>query len=238
MGMSSTSDGETGFSLDVLNPVCDLFAQDCNAGDKCMPYDDEAAGTWTTTGCFEIDPSPAQPGDVCDAPGGGTAGTDTCDIGSMCWEVDDVTEEGVCVAMCNGPAVNPPCDDPATSCVIANDGLIVLCLPTCDPILQDCAGDQGCYPVSGGFNCLPHDADNSDEEGDTCEFLNGCAPGLVCIAADAYGAACAGGACCSPACDTDLAPNCPEVIQECVSWFEEGAAPPGLEDVGVCAVPV
>ena len=30
---------------------------------------------------------------------------------------------------------------------------------------------------------------------------------------------------------------CPGATQECISWYEEGVAPPGFENVGICAIP-
>lgn len=223
---------DTGFAFDALIPSCDLFAQDCEPGEKCMPFG--TTGTWTATGCFPVDPNPGAPGDVCDSPGGATSGADTCDIGAMCWDVDEDTEEGTCVPMCIGSQENPICADPDTSCAIANGGLIILCLPTCDPLLQDCDGDQGCYPVNDSFNCVPT---GTDEEGDTCEFINGCGLGLACLSTDDYGLGCLGVGCCSSFCDTDQPSDCPEPTHECVAWYEEGMAPPGYDNVGVCSVP-
>ncbi|MEM6995294.1 MAG: hypothetical protein AAF721_32595, partial [Myxococcota bacterium] len=149
------SSSDTSPLLDVGVPiVCDLFAQNCPVGEKCMPFDEDLSGTWNATGCFPIDDNPDQVGDECDVTGSGVSGVDTCDGGAMCFDVDAMTLTGTCVEMCGGSLANPICTDPDTSCAIANDGFIILCLATCDPLMQDC-NNGGCYPIGDGFNCAP-----------------------------------------------------------------------------------
>ena len=70
----------------------------------------------------------------------------------------------------------------------------------CDPLVQDCPDGEGCYSgPDGGFTCSPA---GSAGEGETCEFINECEPGLACTVegcvpfcdlADA--GACGGGEC-------------------------------------------
>ncbi len=50
-----------------------------------------------------------------------------------------------------------------------------------------------------------------------------------------YLPACDTMSCCSPFCDLQ-SPLCPAPL-ECIPWYEEGQAPPGLEPIGVCGVP-
>jgi len=220
---------------------CDLFAQDCPEGEKCMPWANDG-GTWNATRCSPVDENPGQPGDECSVEGSGTSGVDTCDLGAMCWDVDPKTNMGLCVAMCTGDESNPICEDPGTTCSIANDGAIVLCLPVCDPILQDCPEGNACYPVAEDFVCGPDASGEMGAYGDPCEFINVCDPGLFCLDASAV-PNCAGAiGCCSEACDiTDPAGDmqCSGAAegQPCQPWYEEGAAPPGYEDGGACALP-
>jgi hypothetical protein len=217
---------------------CDVWAQDCPDGEKCMPWANDGGSAWNATKCSPVDPNPMQPGDACTVEGSGVSGVDNCDVASMCWDVDPETNEGVCVAFCTGSEQNPECADPATTCIIANDGVLILCLPGCDPLLQDCPDGEGCYPVNEGMACAP-DASGPDAgvAGDPCEYINVCDPGLACINAE-YVPGCAGAVgCCAPFCDTD-APNCDAGAgEECVPWWEEGQAPPGYENVGVCSLP-
>ena len=224
---------------------CDLFAQDCPAGEKCMPWANDGGSSWNATRCSPINENPGQPGDECTVEGDGTSGLDDCDLGSMCWDVDPETNIGTCVAMCTGDESNPICEDPDTSCAIANDGAIVLCLPACDPILQDCADGQACYPIQDAWSCAPDASGETGVYGDPCEFINVCDPGLICLGAAAVpaGEACEGAAgCCTEVCDlTDPAGDmqCSGAAggQACEPWYEEGSAPPGYEDVGACSLP-
>ncbi len=227
---------DTGF---VPGEDCDIYQQDCPEGAKCNPYSNDGGSNWNDVGCFPVVPGPDQPGESCTVEDSGTSGYDSCDVGSMCWDVDVDTNIGVCVAMCEGSPMNPTCDDASATCTIANDGVINLCLPGCDPLTQNCPGGQGCYPVDDAFVCAPDASGDAGVAGDGCQFINSCAPGLACIATDAYGPAClfGGAGCCSPFCDTDAPAACPEADQECTGWFEEGVAPVGLDDVGVCTVP-
>ena len=134
---------------------CDIFAQDCPEGEKCMPWANDGGSAWNATRCSPIEGDPGQPGDACTVDGSGVSGLDNCDIGGMCWDVDPEVLTGFCVALCSIGDV--PCPD-ANSCVIANDGALAVCLPTCDPLAQDCDGGHGCYPFRNGdtsFACVP-----------------------------------------------------------------------------------
>lgn len=245
VGSSSSSGGEfeTGVVFIVepeLNPglECDLWTQDCPVGQKCMPWD-SGSGGWDATGCFPVDPAPVPVGDTCMAVGSGTSGIDNCELGAMCWSVDVVTNEGTCVAMCTGSEIAPVCGPPDTNCVIANDGLLILCLPGCDPLTQDCPAGDACYPINDGFSCAPDASGAVGVDGDGCDFINVCDPGLMCAGGGVL-EGCGGGfaGCCTPICDiTDPVDPCPAVTEECVPFFELGMAPLGLEDVGICIVP-
>lgn len=221
---------------------CDMFAQDCPTGEKCMPYANDGGNSWNATRCSPIAENPGQPGDPCTVEGTGVSGIDDCDIASMCWDVDPETNMGVCVAMCTGDESNPICEDPDTSCAIVNEGALVLCLPACDPLLQDCADGQACYPVFEDWQCVPDASGEMGVYGDPCEYINVCDPGLACLGAAAVPDCQGSVGCCSEICDvTDPAGDAqctgaPDG-QTCQIWYEEGSAPPGYEDVGVCALP-
>ena len=220
---------------------CDIWAQDCMEGEKCMPWANDGAGSWNATRCSPLDRNPSQPGDPCEVEGSGVSGIDNCDISTMCWDVDPETNMGTCVEFCSGSEANPVCEDPTTKCVIANEGVLILCLPGCDPLLQDCLEGNACYPSSDTFVCGPDASLEMGVYGDGCEFVNVCDPGLFCANPELV-PDCTAGGCCSPYCDVsdpDASAACPGAAggQECVPWFEEGQAPPGFENVGACGIP-
>jgi hypothetical protein len=219
----------------VVRSECDVWTQDCPEGHKCVPWANDGGGSWNATRCVPLDPNPKQPGDACVAPEGGVSGVDDCDINGMCWDVDPETDEGLCVAFCEGSADDPMCA-PGSTCTITNDGVLSLCLPSCDPLLQDCPGDDLCLPVNGEFACVLDASGEMGAYGDPCEYATACDPGLVCLNPE-YVPDCMAGGCCSPFCDVTAPNMCPGGGQECVAWYEEGMAPPGLEDVGVCGIP-
>ena len=222
---------------------CDVWGQDCPDGQKCMPWDNSGQGAWNATKCTPLDPNPAQVGDECTVEGSGTSGVDNCALASMCWGVDPETNTGTCVSFCTGSEANPSCDNPSTTCSITNGGSLILCLPTCDPLVQDCADGQACYGVGNAFICAPN-ASGPDlgNYGDPCEYLNVCNPGLFCAGAAGVPGCQGSSGCCSEWCDLsspDGASQCSGVGggQDCVAYFEPGQAPPGYADVGGCVIP-
>jgi hypothetical protein len=217
---------------------CDIFAQDCPNGEKCNPYATDGGSSWDGTLCVDVDASPAAIGDECTVVGSGTSGLDDCVLGAMCWNVDVETNEGTCIELCSGSEANPNCDTPGTVCVISNDGVLPLCALPCDPILQDCAGNEACYPTAATFTCAPDASGEEGSYGNACAFLNVCDPGLFCATAESV-PGCNSAACCSEFCDLNDPGVCSGAVggQECVAWYEEGQAPPGFEHIGACAIP-
>jgi hypothetical protein len=134
---------------------CSIWDQDCDEGEKCAPWANDGGSAWNATKCVPVDANPSQVGDSCTVEGSGVSGVDTCDVSSMCWDVDPETNEGTCIAFCSGSENAPVCDDPTTSCSIANEGVLTLCLPSCDPLSQDCPDGQACYPIDNSFVCAP-----------------------------------------------------------------------------------
>lgn len=242
---SAGSGLSTGFITDPdgggVSIECSVWTQDCAEGEKCAPWNNTGGAAWNATRCVPVDAAPSQPGDTCTVEGSGVSGIDSCDVSSMCWDVDGETNEGTCVAFCTGSENAPVCDNPETSCSIANDGVLILCLPTCDPLIQNCADGQACYPIDDSFVCAP-DASGEDQgaDNDPCEFINACDEGNICVNPDIVDGCPPGSAgCCQAVCDlTEAMPEGCTGSETCVSWFEEGNVPPGYEDVGVCALPV
>lgn len=207
--------------------ACDPWAQDCPEDEKCAAW--AQSDTWDSNKCVSL-MGDGQTGDECTYYGA-VEGTDTCDVGFMCYYTN--TEAiGTCVPLCTGTADEPMCPD-NFNCSISNDGSLLLCLYSCDPLLQDCEQDgAGCFWDGSLFNCDPA---GDLLEGNPCGYINDCTPGHVCLEATSL-PECAGSACCSGFCDLSD-PQCQITGTECIAFFEEGTAPPGLENTGVCALP-
>jgi hypothetical protein len=218
---------------------CDVWAQDCPDGEKCMPWAYDGGSAWNGTRCSPVADFPAEIGEPCVAEGSGVSGIDNCELGSMCFGVDEETLEGLCVGLCYGTADQPMCDD-GMICAAASDSVINLCLPQCNPLEQDCAEGEACYEYGGYFMCTF--VEEALPFGEPCEFLNVCAAGLFCAPPEDVPGCEGMNGCCSSYCDLSVmnaSDTCPGVAggQECVPWYEDGQAPPGLENVGACVVP-
>lgn len=210
---------------------CDIFLQDCARGEKCAPWANDGGNSWNATRCYPIVDDPAQPGEPCTVEGEPASGLDSCDLGSMCWDVDAETDIGVCTPHCIGSPGDPACEDSTRVCSIGGDSILALCLPTCDPLMDSCDEGEGCYPWEQTFICAP---DTSGEGGgpfETCEFTNGCDPGAVCVPGE-VAAVCDSTNCCTPFCSLE-APDCPDTMI-CFPWSDEETLPP-TDDVGYCA---
>ncbi len=217
---------------------CDVFAQDCkNADEKCTAWAEGGGGAWNATKCVKVTGTGIA-GDKCTTEGGGVSGMDDCAKGHMCWNVND-KNEGICVALCTGTPMAPKCEA-GFKCAIANEGVLNLCLPSCDPLLQDCDGTDLCIPNGDGFLCVLDASGDMGKENDPCMFANSCDKGLLCLNTTSASTDCNKMAtgCCSPFCDFAKQDTiCPKGT-ECVQWFDPMMPiPPGLEDVGVCAIP-
>lgn len=232
-GCSFIDCGETGT---VGEPQCDVLEQDCPDGEKCMPWANDGGLAWNATRCVPIDPAPGQPGDSCTVEGSAVSGFDSCDSNSMCWNVDE-NNEGTCVPFCGGTIEQPTCEGANQTCAVYNEGVLMVCLPICDPLLGECAEGEACIPnTSGAFNCVFDASGESGAFGDPCEAANGCDPGLFCANAATVPGCTDSLGCCSEFCPVDTG-TCMGTGQTCQPAFEEGDAPPGLENVGVCALP-
>jgi hypothetical protein len=240
----STSTGEPEAGLDPDREGCSTYVQDCDSGWKCMPWSNDGSFTWNSTKCFPISESPVGVNGECHVEGNGVSGIDDCDVGLMCWDVDPETNTGVCVPLCVGSERAPACEDPDLHCAFTRSAASV-CLPYCDPLGDDCAPCEGCYPLQDEWGCAPDASGDLGAYGDPCEYINVCDDGLICLNASAVppGLPCEGAAgCCTQVCDiTDPAGDqqCAGVAegQTCQSWYEEGHAPVGFEHVGACALP-
>jgi hypothetical protein len=122
---------------------CDPWAQDCPPGHKCAPFAEDGGPEWDDLKCVPLFEDLAQPGQPCTVEGYPTSGNDDCDLGSICFFVDPDTLAGTCVPQCDGSIEAPECG-PDRACRISHDGVLALCLPMCDPQLDDCPEGQVC----------------------------------------------------------------------------------------------
>lgn len=244
--LDSSSAGSTSTGGGFLDPLdtdsgstaaCDSYLQDCPDGEKCNPYADDGGPVWNALGCFPVVPSPKQVDEVCDVVGGATSGFDNCDVGSVCWNVDTKTNIGSCVAQCEGSAKAPACSEASTTCHIANEGVLNLCLLGCNPDGDDCPEGQACYEIDTGSVCAPEADPAPGAPGTSCDDIASCDPGAICVTAAAHGPGCDGQGCCTQECELSD-PMCDNPNQICQEWFEDGMVPPGFEDFGVCMVPM
>jgi hypothetical protein len=235
---SSTGDGGLG-----EGEACDMHLQDCASGLKCMPYSTDGSTWWNAAACFPIVPDPADLGEPCQWEGGLWSGHDDCGWGQVCWAFDE--EPGVCKGLClnsdpeNWDYDTYTCEDPLALPNAGCQECFCVCETPCDPLAQDCGDGQACTPDGGDFfQCMPDASGELGAYGDPCEFLNACDPGLACLGPSAV-PGCEGAGCCSPWCDVTQPNTCPGAAegQECQPWYEPGDALPGLEDIGVCALP-
>ncbi len=215
---------------------CDPFVQDCPEGQKCAAYIHDDYGFWNAAKCVDVTGTD-KPGEPCTS-ADVASGVDSCIKGAMCWEVD-MNGDGFCVAQCTGSNEDPMCEF-KTSCTIFAVPALILCLPDCDPLLQDCGQGVACYPIEDSFTCTSDESGEVGQANDPCEFINTCDPGLMCADAALVGLGCLEGSmgCCTPFC---MYPDgaCPNPDQQCVQYFDPIDLPaddPWL-DIGFCGVP-
>ncbi|MEZ4448263.1 MAG: hypothetical protein R3B09_02205 [Nannocystaceae bacterium] len=245
---SASTDSETAGCVFLCRPdldlpdTCEIWDQDCPEGMKCNAWANDGGGAWNSTKCVPVDADPDAVGEACTVVGNGVSGVDSCDKGAMCWNVDPETNEGSCIALCQGNeekcSYDPlSCCPPGSACTIPAGGNLILCLQTCDPIVQDCDNPyEVCYPVNDSFQCAPDDSGVMGAIGDPCEFINGCDPGTYCGPPEDYPGCDANAAgCCIPFCSLKD-PGC-VMGTECQPWYDPMNVPPGYEDLGSCVIP-
>ncbi len=220
-----------------ITDPCDVWSQDCGPGDKCVPWANDGGQIWNSARCVPVEPDAAAVGEPCTMQGSAVSGVDDCAFGSVCL-VDDLDGlTGVCVAQCTGSEQSPQCAAGST-CLVANDGYVTLCLDYCDPLARDCAAG-GCIPIdASALVCAPVGPFGGIEPGTACADTLDCIETSQCVpAADVPG--CFDPTCCTSHCDLSIPdPNsfCMPG-QDCVPWYAPGTAPDGFDHVGICRAP-
>lgn len=214
-------------------PECSTYEENCEDGEKCMPYSWSHGPVWDSLKCSPVT-GDGHSGDPCTLAGGVLTGEDDCALHHMCWNIDPETNMGHCVSFCDGTPDNPTCAEPDTGCFMANAGVLNLCLPNCQPLIQDCPEGEGCYRVGDIFTCLPTVvSEGAGFEGDVCHWGNACQPGFICMNADDLPSCEMAATCCTPFCDLSEQDPCPNPEAECIAVHEDNESNP---KVGYCGV--
>ncbi len=167
---------------------CSLTQQDCCSGEACKPWANDGGSMWNAQRCTPVPDDAGQAGEPCNAEGSAVSGVDTCDVGLMCWGVDDETLEGECYALCTDGDEEPTCADPARTCLVANEGALPICLVECDPLQPQCADGAQCRLAPGSelFVCIPELISLPCPAGSielNPDAIVGCSPAEPCCAA-------------------------------------------------------
>ena len=214
---------------------CDLYAQDCCPGQQCVPWANDGGESFNATRCVEILTDGDRQGQPCTVEDSPVSGLDSCGPGLICWGVDAQTLMGTCAPTCTGTVEAPECADDLI-CVSdqtpSDDDTIAVCLPSCDPLADDCAVGS-CTKADDAFACSGVPA--TAGLGDACDVLFDCGPGTQCVAANVLPDCPGPNGCCAAWCDlTADNPHakCPAGTA-CVSWYP-GAPPAEYAHVGIC----
>lgn len=228
---AATSDTEGG------NGECDPRAQDCPEGLKCTAYGKMAGDEWNANKCVDEPNNGGVAGDPCEIMGADMfTGIDTCAKGYICQNPDEELKNGACVEFCKPDDSCPNTSGGMAPCLPANDGKLPICLASCNPLIQDCPGQQACYgdPSGPPFFCYGPDPKNGGTDGAKCGFTNDCLAGLHCAdAATVEGCTGDATACCTPFCALDEM-ACTG-MEMCSPFFP--TPQPGYENVGICVLP-
>lgn len=213
-------------------PDCDPQAQDCPAGQKCMPYDPDGGGVPIANACFPVVDDPVGLGEPCVFQDNPFSGLDNCDVGAMCWDSDGMGAY-ICDPLCSGSLDVLTCP-PGYLCSVFWEELTVCEIPACDPLKQDCADpEELCIPNIYWWEdwCMADDTEVDSPIHGPCEAETECDKGLVCVSTQFAAIECMGGAagCCEPFCELGV-DACPGVGQVCKVFYDV----PGL---GVCQLP-
>ncbi len=224
---------------------CSLILQDCNDGEKCVPWNENGGIFPDGVKCV---PEPANAdaiGSECAVLNGFGNGEDSCQKGSICLDLDD-DGAATCVEFCSGSLDNPFCMDEDYKCVPLFEPEVPLCFRKCDPLVQNCGESEGCFMDaltigSEGFVCMPLVENTSEGQGDygeLCIAASNCKPGFSCIWPENV-PDCPYIYCCTPWCNTqngddDCTPFDSQL--NCIPWYEPGQETPGFENVGICGI--
>jgi len=185
----------TGPEPTSCNPVTD---DGCDAGQNCTIINQQNELGCVTPGTAGIDEDCSQTG---------------CADGA-CLSSDGVNS--ACSIFCDPN--NNTCPDGRPCNMMLQGTNLTVCggIPTaCNLFAQDCPAPKGCYIIdqAGNTDCVPS---AGKTEGTACQYVNDCAPGLMCAGAQGQGT-------CLPFCNPDGSTPC-----------ATGNCQQVMEGVGVC----
>ncbi len=152
-GESSTSASETSGAL----PDCDIYEQDCPAGEKCTAWASQGGELPDAVRCVSVSEPAGQPGDWCVVleP---LSGEDDCAVGSFCQRGLGDENYGVCVSYCAGGPKLGLCENPDQACGLFFGGVAPICVSTCKEGISTCPVGQTCEELASGVTaCLPEE---------------------------------------------------------------------------------
>ncbi len=234
---SSDSTGEPTFVCppEEGQPPCDLLAQDCGPGLRCIPYGLGVSGTVTPV-CVPAVDDPLPSYAICTVDPEGC--TDPCGVGEYCLPTD-ASDSGICVGLCDASGDDATCGG-GEICDTCAECTVGLCWAGCDPLAPDCPGSGNtCVYESSeeAFECLPIQSMRLGL-GQMCTDAYSCAQGLACVTEEVLDGCDGLGACCTELCDlADGDPGCSDAAHVCFPFVWPGPAAAGQEHVGVCGLP-
>ncbi len=233
-GSTCTEFGQDSECPEVKNcPGLEQLDPDCPEGHKCT-----VDGDISMTQCVEIVPEAKGLYEPCTTMGDALSGFDDCGLGMLCWRENE-RGQGICVGLCDAE-IDPECAcaDPKATPSLCQSCAVGVCLPPCDPLLDECADGDVCVPNGDAFLCVVDASEDEGQVNDPCEFVNACDEGLACLVSAMASSACGqdAGGCCTPFCEFPGG-ACPNQDQACTAWYEPGTAPEGAEHIGVCSIP-
>jgi len=107
---------------------CSVFDQNCGLDEKCTAWANDGGDVWNATRCTGVDPDAVGLGEPCTVEGSEYSGIDNCDLGQVCFGVDEDTLTGQCTAYCNTRGDELSCDDAELSCMTFGSTMSV-CVP-------------------------------------------------------------------------------------------------------------
>ncbi len=107
---------------------CSVFDQNCGLDEKCTAWANDGGDVWNATRCTVVDPDAVGLGEACVVEGSAYSGIDNCDLGQVCFGVDEETLTGVCTAYCNARGDELSCEDAELVCTTLGDTMSV-CIP-------------------------------------------------------------------------------------------------------------
>jgi hypothetical protein len=219
---------------DLPQSECDpRRSDDCEDGFKCSYVVDPEFGPINRCVALLGD---ALAGEPCELIGE----SDDCANHHICWATDTDELAGVCVSFCSSMLT---CQNPLDTCSVSNGDLLSLCLPKCDPLVQDCAPGWGCYADDyKRWACDRDRSGNGGAHGQPCACLNCCDPGLMCLAGALVDAESCGPegsvGCCGQVCMLGevrpAEPVCPTELEQCEPFYPSDEVLMGYGHIGIC----